>query len=70
MTKYQISITYSYNDIVEAEDENEATEKADKILDDIFYDFRKKYFDIYVEEIQDDTNNSDHIADASKKVGG
>ena len=67
MKKYQISITYLYNDIVEAEDENEATEKADKILDDIFCDFRKKYFDIDVEEIQDDTNNSDHIAEINKK---
>lgn len=69
MKEYRITIEYYHNDIVEAEDENEATEKADKILDDIFYDFRKKYFDIYVEEIQEDMDNSDHIADVNKMVG-
>ena len=57
MKKYQVSITYTFNDIIEAETENEAQEKADKILDDIFWDFRKKYFDIDIEEMQDNENN-------------
>jgi len=70
MTKYRITIEYYHSDIVEAEDKDEAMEKADDILNYIFENFLKKYFDIHIEEIQENTDNSNYIADVNNMVGG